>query len=1293
MRQENKTNRLICLALNIAVSVLLLLIISLTTISTSILSASLNIATTPDFTYSYEDHTFRCYKRESHPGEVSIGWGMAANAETDHVNVPQTVTNGSDTYTVTGVVQGGFRYCEFQTITLPNTITEIEEEGFAYCTKMTRFVLPYGVTEIKDSAFLDCRNMVNFFYFDDEGVIVVTNDKVESIGDHAFDSCVSLVDFTASTVLKSVGTCAFQRCEALTRFYFPSKTGTGDGINYIDVGSYAFADCSSLIWVYFESNLRSVDDFAFVDCNTNMVFHYGYEGNYPGDPSFAQKWRRKRLESNTTTFYPIENDHIVILQSNQYPGLKYTIESSDRYLDCSKDGTTNKIKVIDANDGKYAVIYQWNAPVIDVPNYYKVSTGELELPGTLTFDNVDYPLKVINTETFANKTELTKVTFHSGLVQICKKAFYKCTNIAHLDFTDCDTLIEISNDIFNHFGSGTTNEVMHDLTLPNSLKYIGKYAFYAFRRLETLSFKTHPNEPGNLLVLGGYCFGRIAEYYQAPTVDVTLPNTLDDRVAKRANINFQETVSGNKNYNEDNWCAIGPYVFGAERDTNSSCVKRIIMEPASAAQKADNNYRTSLSPNAFNRAKFLTYFKANDNLCYIGNEAFKNCNSLREIFLTTAKAIATGKSVPWGTKTEDGTTFEQSIISGSDKANCPDLVIYLDGPAPGNINNLTASGKMYWNAEMKPTYATDFGYDPSKYQYSYSRTTIPTVYNCDFDFDSGSILYYKPSDGTFLDSAPSSLDDYSSGIISLVKEKNGSNYTVARYFTNNTNVTDEIDLSQISHPTKGNISSHITTIGGEAFAMEDKANKAGFYFILPDTVTKIDERAFFHHAENNNDYGHTSTGVRIVTYRSGGVIQPSDSEYSTIKTACINNAKNNNTRPNIEGYCILPNGVTYIGRNAFYNNSFGSVTLGSNITTLNHGAFYTQPNTSGKKGRSHISSITIGTNANFEVVNGGIYYKGANKMLLYQAQNITGELTIASGTKAIGMTGCAGTKYSKINLNTELKTIYGSGFSFNEHLTEVTGGENLEYIGAIAPNDEVYQATSLFDNMDYRSYYDGGNLGTIESRHSGFKDNPNLTTINLKAMTKLKKIGHLAFHKCGNLEQCAGGDTYKYYTYTNNAVTDKETLTTGVLDLSGCTQLTVLGRSCFNSSKIKYMHIPYTNGMLSVACDKTDAPWQGEDNKGKIFDSGTPAFLVGDIADRFCRIVDTTWASQHASSRISNVWYGSSDVYYHATSNSDLLTGSSVGNVHYWTEHPSVSGGYILFTSYANAKAYFDSLA
>ena len=1287
--ESKKKRRIIWLVLNSALVLSVLLIGSIAAMTAAVIRAGINIQDIPDFTYTDANgNEFKCYNPDPGSGQVEIGWGLEPDRTPANLTVPQTVTHGANTYTVTGIVQGGFRYCDFEKITLPSTITLIEEEAFGYCTNMTEFVLPYGVTEIKDSTFIDCRSMIEFFYRDSSYNVVVTNDRVETIGDHAFASCVSLVEFTCSTVLETIEVSAFQNCKGLTRFYFPSKTGTGDSINNISVKKYAFADCSNLVWVYFEANLNEVEEYAFVDCNTDMVFHYGVEGVYPGDPVFTSHWRDKTLESRNSDYYPIETSHIVILQSNNYPGLKYTLQTDDIYLDCSLPNTNNRICLYNGGQ-KYAVIYQWNAPTVTVANYYNVATKALEIPGVLTFDGVDYPLKVINKETFANKSsDIKSVKFNTGLIQICEKAFFKCDQIESLDFSQCDSLLEISNAIFNDRTSGTTNEHVTTLTLPNSLEYIGKYAFYCFRKVEYLSFKTHSNQSNNLKVLGGYSFGRIGEYYDRGVIDVTLPCTLNDAIAKRANINKADS-----DYNEHNWAAIGPYCFGAGVDKQFSCVKRITMEECHHAHASDMNYTCSISPNAFNRAKYLTKFVANANLCMVGNESFKNTNSIREIFLTTTKAIASGKPIPWGTKSEAGTSYEMSIISGgNDKTPKTDLLIYLDGPAPGNINSLTGIDKPAWNAESNTAFNSDFGYKTDDADHGFPRSSLPTFYNTDFDFSSGSILYWKPSDGTFLDEVPSEISDYDEGFIVFAKEKNSSNYTVAHYYSNSANLTKEIDLTGITTTINGNtvnVSNNITTIGPEAFAT-NSANPKGFYFVLPNTVTKIDERAFFRKANNSQKVSVAKTGVRIITYKdSNGVIQPSTAEYNAARDACVANDKNDTLRANMVGYCTLPTTLTHIGRNAFYNNIFGEVNIGSNLAFLGKSAFFTMADTTNNNVRSKLTTINIGSNSVFDYINGGLYYVGNNakKTLLYQTQANTGTLTLASGTMAVNMSACANTSYTKIKLNASLTHIYGSAFQHNRLLTEVENDTTmaLKYIGAIAPNDEIFDDSLPFDNLDYRIKYDSDKRAKIESRNNAFSDCPELTTVNFKEMTNLVKIGHAAFKNCGKLEQCAGGDSYSYYTYDGSNTSLLETKTTGVLDLSPCTALRVIGREAFyGDSKIKYVHLPATNGLLSVARDKADAPWTSGDDSGKIFDNSTVKFLIGDNADK----TYTGASGTHASSdRWSNVWHNSAPVYYHASSSSDLLTGSTVASLRYWTENPS--GGYILFENYANASAYF----
>ena len=174
----------------------------------------------------------------------------------------------------------------------------------------------------------------------------------------------------------------------------------------------------------------------------------------------------------------------VLIPRKEYEfSLLSTIDDNNRVLyqkekRFSKSDTVNKI-VLETPTSPYISIYQWNAPPdkgTEYTDYYNTETKALEIPGQIKIDETTtYPVKVINKAAFANKADdIYSLKFNSGLVQICKEAFLKDTEIKSIDFTNCDTLLEISNDIFNQ-RLGTRNSYVRSLELPHTLEYIGMY--------------------------------------------------------------------------------------------------------------------------------------------------------------------------------------------------------------------------------------------------------------------------------------------------------------------------------------------------------------------------------------------------------------------------------------------------------------------------------------------------------------------------------------------------------------------------------------------------------------------------------------------------------------------------------------------------------------------------------------------------------------------------------------------------------------------------------------------------
>ena len=121
--------------------------------------------------------------------------------------IPESVSYEGRDYAVTVIGNTAFMYCFYLTsLTIPNSVTTIEEGAFAYCSGFTGdLVIPNSVVTIEPSAFFTC------YAFD--GDLVIGN-SVTTIGDYAFDDCSGMhgvVNIPSNVT--SIGTDAFRYCQ------------------------------------------------------------------------------------------------------------------------------------------------------------------------------------------------------------------------------------------------------------------------------------------------------------------------------------------------------------------------------------------------------------------------------------------------------------------------------------------------------------------------------------------------------------------------------------------------------------------------------------------------------------------------------------------------------------------------------------------------------------------------------------------------------------------------------------------------------------------------------------------------------------------------------------------------------------------------------------------------------------------------------------------------------------------------------------------------------------------------
>ena len=180
---------------------------------------------------------------------------------------------------VTEIGTGAFNKCQnITSVSLPDTLTKIGNESFAFNTSLKSIVIPDSVTEIQTGAFLNCyqlkeitlsKNLVNVgesslagtaWYDDlelDENSLIICQDMlfkayadgdivipdgVRVIGNDAFTGVFFHNEYTTSITIpesvKYIGNSAFGNCDKLESITIPK--------NVEKIGKNAFSECDKL---------------------------------------------------------------------------------------------------------------------------------------------------------------------------------------------------------------------------------------------------------------------------------------------------------------------------------------------------------------------------------------------------------------------------------------------------------------------------------------------------------------------------------------------------------------------------------------------------------------------------------------------------------------------------------------------------------------------------------------------------------------------------------------------------------------------------------------------------------------------------------------------------------------------------------------------------------------------------------------------------------------------------------------------------------------------------------------
>ena len=115
-----------------------------------------------------------------------------------------------------------------------------------------------GVTSIGDDAFQSCVSLKS----------ITIPESVTSIGSDAFAYCSSLTGVTIPESITSLGDFAFWNCSSLTNITVPE--------NVTSILNYAFCSCSSLTSITIPTSVTTIEEYAFSGCrNLKDVYYEG----------------------------------------------------------------------------------------------------------------------------------------------------------------------------------------------------------------------------------------------------------------------------------------------------------------------------------------------------------------------------------------------------------------------------------------------------------------------------------------------------------------------------------------------------------------------------------------------------------------------------------------------------------------------------------------------------------------------------------------------------------------------------------------------------------------------------------------------------------------------------------------------------------------------------------------------------------------------------------------------------------------------------------------------------------
>lgn len=433
------------------------------------------------------------------------------------IDIPDTVTSGGQTYTVTAIGVSAFgsfsTRINVSSVFIPATVRSIGSHAFIYCNALTTVTFAEGsqLKSIGSNAFWGSEHLYPRFKE------IKIPDSVETIGNGAFRHCQNLERITLPSALQTLSNGTFYGCAALSEVTFPASLKT--------IEKSAFGYCRNLSEVKLPASLTTIQSYVFNGCSALKTVFY--------DGSLAQ-W------NHITANKDADNDADKDVLGYSCPSL------------VTGDYTAQFISV---KDDPFA----YPPPKTVTITKYTGTESTVILPSKIS----SWPVTKIGEDAFQDHTTITSVTIPASVTEIGSNAFADCTNLTSVnyegdwsnltiqsgnpavqdaanaplfdfEFTPDNTAVIVTNYKYNGAAADVTipsrykgkpvttighaaffNSAVTSVTIPDSVTSISDDAFVNCPQLTNISI------PNSVTYIGFFAFGSCTSLKS-----ITLPSSL-----------------------------------------------------------------------------------------------------------------------------------------------------------------------------------------------------------------------------------------------------------------------------------------------------------------------------------------------------------------------------------------------------------------------------------------------------------------------------------------------------------------------------------------------------------------------------------------------------------------------------------------------------------------------------------------------------------------------------------------------------------------------------------------------